>query len=455
MRILLVRPPRIQQAITLAELMFAEPLGLEMLYGQLKKDHQVEIFDMMIERQGLESKIEAYAPDLLGITSLCIDVDKVLDLAKEAKQAKGDILTFVGGTQALLNPRAFVHEAMDYIFEYTNKENIAAFMEALQKGREVKVSGILSKKEDYQPIAAYGAKKRNEYLLPDRTSTAKYRQAYSYFGYKPAAIAEFGTGCEKVCNFCLRWRIEGVKEELINLEVARQDLKNIQEPTVMYFDNDFFSSEGKIKAFLQMARELGIKKNYIVYGSVDGILKYKTLISEMRVLGLKAVLVGYETFRDEELENYKKKSTVKDNAEAAKILKELKIDTWASFMAHPDWDKEDFKSFRAYVKTLAPEIATVNPLTPFPGLPIYEEYKDRLLFQEDAYEKWSFGQVMIRPSKITLRQYYYELVKTNLYINLVVNQKTEMIRQYGLKNLSKLAWGGSKTILKYVKLMLQ
>ena len=33
MKILLVRPPRIKQAITVSNFMFSEPLGLEMIYG--------------------------------------------------------------------------------------------------------------------------------------------------------------------------------------------------------------------------------------------------------------------------------------------------------------------------------------------------------------------------------------------------------------------------------------
>lgn len=37
MKILLVRPPRIKQVITVCDFMFAEPLGLEMIYGQLEE----------------------------------------------------------------------------------------------------------------------------------------------------------------------------------------------------------------------------------------------------------------------------------------------------------------------------------------------------------------------------------------------------------------------------------
>ena len=124
-------------------------------------------------------------------------------------------------------------------------------------------------------------------------------------------------------------------------------------------------------------------------------------------------------------------------------------------MAHPDWDKNDFKEFRRYIKDLDPEISSISPLTPFPNLPLYETYKDKLLYDEDDYEKWSFGQVIIRPSKIDLRRYYFELLKTNLYVNLFINKKTEMIQHYGFRNIRRFLIGGIKTLNKYIKLMME
>lgn len=452
MRVLLVRPPRIKQAITLSDLMFAEPIGLEMIYGVIKEKYDVEIYDMMIEKDSLTSKLKGYQPDVIGITSLCIDVHKVMDLAMEVKAFDQEITVVVGGTQTHLNPKAFFHESVDFIFEYTNEHNIKALFDHITSGTNQPVDGILSRFEDYQST---GVKGRNAYLLPDRTSTEKYRKEYSYFGYKPAAIMEFGVGCEKTCDFCLRWRIEGSRENILDLEIIKKDLLSIKESTIMLFDNDFFGNRKKIETFIQLIKELDLKKNYIVYGSVKGILEYQDLVKEFKGLGLKAVLVGYETFNDEEMITYKKKSTTSDNHMAANILKELGVDAWASFMAHPDWDSQDFKQLRRYVKELRPEIATINPLTPFPNLPMYKTYEDRLLFDAADYEKWSFGQVMIQPSKITLRRYYYELLKTNLYINLFTNEKTEMLRNYGIKNILRFTIGGLKTVLKYVKLMIR
>jgi radical SAM superfamily enzyme YgiQ (UPF0313 family) len=452
MKILLVRPPRIKQAITLSDFMFSEPLGLEMIYGVLKEEYEVEIFDMMIETISLLEKINMFSPNVIGITSLCIDVNKVIELCAEAKGADKNITTVVGGTQTYLNPEAFFHEAVDHIFEYTQAENLIKFYSLLSVGAVNLIDGIRSKKLDYQST---GKKGRNEYLLADRTSTEKYRKEYSYFGYRPAAIIEFGTGCEKVCDFCLRWRIEGVKEKLIDMELTRKDLACIKEPTIMFMDNDFFANEEKIITFINLVKELNLNKKYIMYGSVKGIIDYKGYIKELAQLGLRALLVGYETFNENEMEKYHKKSTTTDNYMAAEILKESGIDVWASFMAHPDWNKRDFKLFRSYINGLKPQITSISPLTPFPNLPMYKDYEDRLIYKADEYEKWSFGQVMIKPSHINLRRYYYELLITNLYVNIFVNKNTEMIKKFGVKSIFRILKGSIKAAKKYIILMME
>lgn len=452
MRILLVRPPRIKQAITLSDFMFSEPIGLEMVYGALKKDHDVEIFDMMIEDMSLSEKIQNYSPGAVGITSLCIDVNKVIGLCSEAKIVNPSIITVVGGTQAYLNPDSFCHDAVDYIFEYTDSNNLKKLYDLLSSEKFEIIDGVRSKKNSYKST---GIKGRNEYMLPDRSSTAKYRSEYSYFGYRPAAIMEFGTGCEKVCDFCLRWRIEGVKEKIIDLELTKNDLVNITEPTIMFMDNDFLANKTKLEAFIQLVKELNLNKNYIMYGSVKGVIEYKEYLKELKKLGLKALLVGYETFSDDEMTDYHKKSTASDNFEASRILRNLGIDVWASFMAHPDWSKRDFKLFRNYIKKLNPQITSISPLTPFPNLPMYEKYRERLLYKADDFERWSFGQVMISPRNISLRAYYWELLKTNLYVNLFINKNTEMIKKFGILNIYRIFTGSLKAVKKYIILMME
>lgn len=450
MRILLIRPPRIKQAITLGSFMFSEPLGLEMVHGALEGDHKVRILDMMIE-DCLERELKDFEPDIAGITSLCIDVGMVRDIASRIKSHSREIQVLVGGTQAFLNPESFFHQDIDHVFKYTTSENLRGLTDIVSGKESGLVDGVLSRQLGYKDSGRQG---RNEYLPPNRKSTQKYRNQYSYFGYRPAAIMELGMGCEKACDFCLRWRIEGARESLLDQTLTEKDLQSIEEETIMFIDNDLFSDDGKARMLISLIKKLGISKNYIAYGSVKGILDKREEVRDLAELGLKALLVGYETFSPEELLDYRKKSTPEDNLEAARFLRSLDIDVWASFMAHPDWDKGDFTEFRKYIRALNPQISSINPLTPFPGLPMYEEYKDRLLHKPEEYEKWSFGQVIIRPSSMSLKNYYWELLKTYLYINISVNKSTEMIRKYGFANIARILKGSAGASIKYIRLML-
>ncbi len=171
MRILLVRPPRIKQAITLGSFMFSEPLGLEMIYGVLKKDHELRILDMMIQ-EDLLGELKDFSPHIVGITSLCIDVDRVISLGRECKAFDGEIITMVGGTQTLLDPESFFDEGIDHIFKFSTRENLLSLLEQIDNGKVKVVEGVLSRDLSYHDTGAQG---RNEYLPPDRESTRRYR----------------------------------------------------------------------------------------------------------------------------------------------------------------------------------------------------------------------------------------------------------------------------------------
>jgi hopanoid C-3 methylase len=451
MRVLLVRPARIKQSVAIGEFMFSEPIGLEMVYAMLEKEHEVQILDLMAEKITIEEKLAEFKPEIVGITSLCIDVKAVKELARRVKVYDKNIITFAGGTQAFLNSEAFFEDNIDHVFKYTTRENMMQLFSFLDSGEKTPlIDGICSRTNGFKTTARHCV---NEYIHPNRESTAKYRSQYSYFGYKPCAIMGTSQGCSKHCRFCLRWRIEGASEKHFPMEFVKEEIRSIEEESIMVFDNDFLHSGERLTELCDFLEVENIKKNFICYGSVDGILKNKREIKRFRELGLRAVIVGYETFKQEEMKNYEKKSSVEDNLEASRFMKEIKLDVWASFMVHPDWDKKDFINFRRYLKLLNPEVASFSPLTPFPNLPLYKEYKDRLLYDKEDYEAWSFGQVTIRPSAMSLRAYYYEILKTNFYINLVSNNIAYMIRKFGYGRVLRLARGSVNLLIKYLKLM--
>jgi len=56
---------------------------------------------------------------------------------------------------------------------------------------------------------------------------------------------------------------------------------------------------------------------------------------------------------------------------------------------------------------------------------------------------------------LSLRRYYYELLITNLYVNIFVNQNTEMIKKFGVKSIFRILKGSIKAAKKYIILMIE
>ncbi len=450
MRILLVRPPRIKQSITIGEFMFCEPMGLEAVYAVLSSKHTLKICDLMIESVSVTALCQAWQPDVVGFTSLCVDVRNVLRLAGEVKALNSDIVTVVGGTQTYFAPEMFCAKTLDHVMHYTTRKNLTVLFEHIERGSDVPpIDGVLSQSRRFVSTEVKG---RNEYIVPDITCTARYRHHYSYFGYRPCALIQTSMGCSKQCDFCLRWRLEGGQEEPQDMDVVYDQIVRIPEPSIMIFDNDFLCSAERLHSLCDRLETDNIRKNFVCYGSVHSIQRHRDAIARFARNGLAAVLVGYESFCPEELRRYRKKSTVEDNVEAAQCLKEMGVDVWASFIMHPDWSVSDWRSFRAYIRRLKPQISSCSPLTPFPKLPLNDTFKDRLLVSDKDYEHWSFGMVTIRPSKMTLRRYYLEILKTNLYIAFVVNHPGYLVSKFGPMTLSRIMAGALKLMWRYVVL---
>ncbi len=452
MKILLVRTGRRKQAITLGEFMFSEPIGLECIYAALKDRHQIRILDLMVDKVDLLQELGTWRPDVIGITSLCIDVIPVLQLADKAKAWNPKVITVVGGTQAFLGPESFFKDSIDHVFRFTTRENLKQLFTILEQGdTPPQIDGIHSKCHTFLSTPIDGI---NDYMLPDRSSTLKYRSHYSYFGYRPCAIMQTSRGCSNRCSFCLRWKIEGCRELDEPLDNIISQIKEIQEDSIMIYDNNFLYHEARLKEFCRRLKAENIRKNFICYGSVRSIITHPDAIKVFAQNGLRAVLVGYESFKQEHLDDYHKRTTPEDNLSAGKILREASVDCWASFILHPDWDRTDFCTFRRYMKHLRPQITSLVPMTPFPGSTLEKQYAGRIFIDKEDYDMWSFSAVTIRPSKMTLRKYYWEVLKSNLYVNLFLNNPAYMTQKFGIMTNLRVIKGSLRVVWKYIMLLL-
>lgn len=452
MKVLLIRPWVNKNITTVKNFLFGEPLGIECVSTILKEQgHEVLLADFMVETNAkVEDYLKDLRPDAVGITSQCTDVENVLSIAKIVKAFDPHTTVIVGGVQATVYPNSFFDESVDHVFRSTTRANYKELMDRIRSGERLlePIEGIYSKELDFVNEKEFCF---NEYIVPDTESTKRYRKEYRYVGFQPCAVVQTAFGCRNRCEFCVRWKLEGPALREIAIDDIVSQIQALDEPYIMICDNDFLINRKRLERFCDLLEYKKITKRYICYGSVNSILEKPELFERLRKNGLIAVIVGYESFDDAQLKKYNKAATVDENLKATEILRANGIACWGSFILHPDWDRSDFKKLNAYKKLLKPDLLTFSPLNPHPLTPLFEQYKDRLLYDETDYEKWNFGDVLIMPSKMSLRRYYWEVLKFTFGVNLNWHSLKYTVKAFPIGNTLRMLFGFNTLISVYIK----
>ena len=157
--------------------------------------------------------------------------------------------------------------------------------------------------------------------FPRRELTSKYRHRYFRGTWRPIACIIGSRGCSFRCTFCCQWILNKGKYRVRDPESIVYELNKIEEPFVIFVDDNSWEDFEWVEQLYLKIKDANIKKNYQIYARSDLIIKKPDLIEKWREIGLRAVLVGFESFKDEDLKKLNKRSTVSKNTEAARILK--------------------------------------------------------------------------------------------------------------------------------------
>ncbi len=449
MRILLIRPHLNKKVTTVKNMMFGEPLGLECVATICKDlNHEVFLADFMAEsRFNLKKYLKKYKPDMVGISSQCADITNTLYLAEKVKKYKRSIVVTVGGIQASLSPEAYFCRNVDYVFKATTRENYRLLLEQIENDTDEEIMGIYARRRLFQSTLEACT---NEYVKPDRELASKYRKQYKYSGYQPYSTLQTSYGCRNKCKFCIRRTIEGSLNMRPINEVV-DEIEGIKEKNIMICDSDFLISESRLIEFCDMLEKRNIHKIFICYGSVNSILEKESLFERLHNNGIRAVIVGLESHSNEWLKKYNKSATIEDNFKAVGILKKNGIATWGSFILHPDFSKQDFKDLARHLKEIKPEMISFTPFVPHFLSEFYDEYKDRLIYPKDDYEKYSFGDVVVYPSKMSLRQYNLQIIKLGIPANFNKTTIKYSLKEFPLSHNIKLMFSFNLIIKNYTR----
>ncbi len=393
MKILLINPPYpFEESPT-------PPFSLISLAAYLlEKNTDVRIEDYIIQPYSIdrvERVIREYDPVAVGATAVTMNVNSALEILKDYRNAKPDVITVMGGPHVTFDAEHILgrNPQVDFIVRGEGEITFTELLKALEEGRPVDgIAGISYRKN--------GMVQHNDDrpLIPDinilpyparhLVSLSKYRA----LGFPVNMVTS--RGCPNKCIFCVGSRMVGRKVR--NFDVQRvvdefEMLSKMGFRQINVVDDLFTANKKRCISICDEIIRRGIKHKWVAFARVDTVSR--ELLIRMKEAGCTTLCFGIESGNQEILNLVKKKITLDKCREAVALCKETGMEPMTSYiLGLPGETPETVRKTLEFAKSLSPMYG-YHILAPFPGTEVREkaaEYGMRIL--TDDWNRYDANQ---------------------------------------------------------------
>jgi magnesium-protoporphyrin IX monomethyl ester (oxidative) cyclase len=412
MRVLLVHPSPLMYSEIYLRL---EPIGMERVAAALlDAGHEVRILDLQVFDHGaLDRELREFDPRAVGFSlNYLANVPEVIDLARKIKAARPDRFVFVGGHSASFVPEEILEHsegAVDCVIRGEGELAAREVLAALGDPWLCRVPGVVTREGKGPPPR----------LIPDldrfrpARHLARRRRKYFIGVLDPCASVEFARGCPWDCSFCSAWTFYGRSYRQASPEAAAEDVASIQEPNVFIVDDVAFIHPEHGFAIGRELEKRKVRKEYYLETRTDVLCRNREVFEYWRRLGLRYMFLGLEAIDEEGLKAHRKRATTDVNSRALAIAREIGFTVAINLIADPDWDERRFELVRQWA-TEIPEIVHLTVSTPYPGTETWFTESRKLTTLD--YRLFDIQHAVV-PTRLPLRRFYEELVKTQGVLN--------------------------------------
>jgi radical SAM superfamily enzyme YgiQ (UPF0313 family) len=380
------------------------PLGLMTIAASVK-DHDVLLFDtkgefdLTPEPPALESVVTRlvndFRPDVIGSTAITSELYYAFEIFDIAKKLDPDVVTVLGGLHPTLLPYDCFHPSVDVVCPGQSPHVFRDVVHALEGKTSLEtVPGILL--NNGKVLKRTAGKPRvwdaanADYLELDREPLKRWINTYKVGGSPfPSTYVFTSLGCPYKCTFCSIWPQFKGKYYQRTIESLINELHSMPDyPVVRFADANTVVDLGFMNDLFDRILEEGIRKTFIMDIRADVAAQYPGIIQKMAKGGLKVVICGFESYRDEELKKYCKSSPASDIAKAIKVFHEHDIMIRGNYVIPNDYSEDDFKALEEYSSGNPVVYAGYTILTPMPGTVYYKQVKQQVI--DHDYRKYNF-----------------------------------------------------------------
>jgi len=350
-------------------------LGITTLAGLFPPEWEVEVVDENFQSPDLSDR-----PDLLGISSLTLDVVHAYSLADAYRQQGVPVL--MGGMHASAMPQ----EALKHADAVVVGEAEGVLGQVLEDAKLGRMHGIYTGPH------------------PDLTGLPKPRlDLLPQESLERLAPVQSSRGCPRDCDFCSvtpffghRYRTRPIEDVVGEVEDV---LKAGRTKTFFFVDDNIAGRPGYAKELFKALIPLKIKWGSFASVAMTGDLELMRLARDS---GCIELFMGIESIRQENL-NASNKAWVRTDRllECIRIFHDHGIIIEGSFIFGHDHDTRDvFAQTVEFIQKSAIQVPVFGILTPYPATRLRDRLlkEDRLLPEADDWRLYDGSHVLFRPA---------------------------------------------------------
>lgn len=377
----------------------APPLGMAYLAALLRdKGYEVSFIDaniLNLSKEKIIKRLNEFKPEYVLYTSITDNFQDTLSWIKEIKKEYNKPV-IIGGPHMEIYPKeTLTHECINYGVVGDGWETLPELLDALEHKKDLtKVKGIVFR-EDGKVILTEDRPKRvglEDVPFParDLLPNEKYDTALSKA--RPITIMITALGCPFRCTYCctdtkLRTRspehIIAEVEECIN----KYGIKEIE-----FYDETFTVNRKKMKRFLDLIEEKGLKFYWSIRTRVDCV--DKELIDRMAKNGCIRINFGIESGDENVLKAINRHMSMDTIRKSVKWSKDAGILTFGFFMIGlPQDTKESIEKTLKLMLELDLDFMQLNKFTMLPKTKIYEDYVKKT--GNDFWREYTLGKLTL------------------------------------------------------------
>lgn len=415
MKVLLINPPRSPENNILKyapeaakpfihKKLIGPPLGL-LTIASAVKEHDVVVFDTKGEYDLhptalplgdlVRELVEQHRPDIVGVTVITSEFNASMTICRVVKTIDPQIITVAGGLHATMLPFDFTDPSVDIVIPGQCPHLFKAVVEAMDKMTKLDaIPGILIRKPEgliktqgkvpvWDPAGA-------DFLKIDRSHLSRWISTYRVGNSPyPSTYVFTSLGCPYKCTFCSIWTQFKGKYHQRGVESLIEELSAMPEyPVVRFADANTVVDLAFMSRLFDRVLEERINKTFVMDIRADVAANQPEIIEKMAKGGLKVVICGFESFRDEELKRYNKESLAADNQKAIEVFHRNGIMVRGNYVIPFDYNEDDFKALADYSSANPVVFAGYTILTPMPGTVYYRLIRENII--DFNYDKYNF-----------------------------------------------------------------